>query len=238
MRVRPGEEVRRGALVLVGLVLLAFGARTLRQGLGIEWSPESLRGAIESLGVWGPVVLVLLLSARAFLLIPSQVLLVASGLCFGAWTGALYGALGVTGSGLLLFALTRWLGRDALLQRVPPRMRTLLDAGGARMGAVVVFLGTAYPVGPISAYPVGAALTGVRLPFFGLALGAGAAIRALTYAWFGSRLVDGGLLDLTLAACVMAAAVGLPLLVPRIRRRVWSELRGGALTQSGGESGR
>lgn len=238
MRARPRDEVLGGIVVLGALVLLVLGMRALRQALGIEWSPESVREAIEGLGVWGPLALVLLLSTRTFLLIPSQVLLVAGGLCFGTWGGMLYGALGVTGSGLLIFGLTRWAGRDALLQRVPPRMRALLDAAGGRMGAAVVFLGTAYPVGPINAYPVGAALTGLRLPFFGVALGGGAAIRALTYAWFGSRLVEGGLLDLALAVCVLAAAIALPLLVPRVRRRVWTELRGDALSQSGGDSGR
>ncbi len=238
MRARSREEVLRGALAVGVLLLLAFGARAVRQTLDLTWSPDSIRTAIEDLGIWGPITLVALLSVRTFLLIPSQVLLVAGGLCFGTWGGALYGALGVTGSGLLLFGLTRWAGRDALLQRVPPRMRTLLDTAGARMGAAVVFLGTAYPVGPLNAYPVGAALTGLRLPFFGFALSGGAAIRALTYAWFGSRLVDGGLLDLALATCVLTAAVGLPLLVPGVRRRVWTGLRGGALSQPGGDPGR
>jgi uncharacterized membrane protein YdjX (TVP38/TMEM64 family) len=235
---RPREDVLRGALVVGVLLLLALGARALRQALGITWSPESVRTAIEGLGVWGPVILVLLLSVRTFVLIPSQVLLVAGGLCFGTWGGTLYGALGVTGSGLLLFGLTRWAGREALLQRVPPRMRVLLDTTGARMGAAVVLLGTGYPVGPINAYPVGAALTGLRLPLFGLALGGGSVLRALTYAWFGSRLVDGGWLDLVLAACALTAAILVPLLVPRVRRRVWSELRGEALSQPGGDSGR
>ena len=74
-------------IALVGLIgLLALG-RVFASRLGIEWDPSSVRELVAGLGAWGPVLFVGLLTFRQILLIPSQILLVAGGLCFGIFQG-------------------------------------------------------------------------------------------------------------------------------------------------------
>ena len=211
------RETRRSVLGLGVLGVLLVGAFLIRRALGIEWSASSVREAVAGFGAWGPVVFILLMGLRTFLFVPSQILLVAGGLCFGALAGSLYGAVGIVVSGSLAFAVARWVGREAVLANVPPRLRWAFSAASSRAGAAVVFVGTGYPVGPVTAFHAGAGLTAMAIPVFVGALAAGGLVRAGTYAWFGSALVEGDTSVLVAAALALAALASLPLVHPRGR---------------------
>ena len=202
---------------LIALAVVLGGAWAGRTALGVEWSLDGLRTLVTGLGAWGPAVFVALLALRSVLFIPSQLLLIGAGVCFGIKAGTLYGAIGVTLSAALAFALARWLGREAILAQVPPRFRRLLDGAGVGGTAALVFLGTAYPVGPVSAYHAGAALTAMPAWVFVGAVFPGAAIRAGVYSAFGSRLGDGDLRGVLLAGAALLLLV-LPLVLPGPRR--------------------
>lgn len=218
-------ELRRSLVTLVvlgGMVALAFLAR---DALGIEWNAESVRDTVAGYGAWGPAIFVALMTFRAFILIPSQIMLIAAGLCFGAFAGTLYGALGLMASGFGAFAVARWVGRDALLDSIPENMRWAFDAASSRAGAAVVVAGTGYPVGPITAFHIGAGLTAMSIPIFVASLGLGALIRAGIYAWFGNAILEGDR-TVVIAGVVFFAAAAAPLLHPR--SRAWLKRRLGA----------
>jgi uncharacterized membrane protein YdjX (TVP38/TMEM64 family) len=175
------DKETRQSLIILGVTGAFFGFAWLARGaLGIEWSAESVRE--------GPIFFVLLTGFRSFLLVPSQIMLVAAGLCFGAGMGTVYGALGLMVSGCVAFGLARWVGREAVLANVPENMRWAFSAAGSGAGATVVLVGTAYPVGPITAFHAGAGLTAMAIPIFLLALASGSVVRAAVYAYFGSAL--------------------------------------------------
>ncbi len=218
-----GGSTRLRVGAMIGLVVLLAGAWAGRSALGIEWSLESLRELVADLGVWGPAAFVVLLALRSVLFIPSQLLLIGAGVCFGLAAGTLYGAIGVTLSAALAFAVARWLGREAILSQVPPRFRGILEGAGVGGTAAVVFVGTAYPVGPVSAYHAGAALTGMPAWSFVAAVFPGAAIRAGVYSAFGSRLGDGDLRGVLLAGAALLL-LALPLALPRPRRWIFERL--------------
>src|SRR5687768_6804238 len=109
-----------GAGVVAALLGGAWLARTQ---LGIRWELDALREFVTGLGLWGPVALVGIIAFRPVLLVPSQLALLAGGLCFGTLLGTAYGALGLTSSGLLVFGLTRWLGAEAVRTRVPAALQ-------------------------------------------------------------------------------------------------------------------
>lgn len=215
-------QTRRSLIGLALLGALCAGAWAARHALGLEWSVESIRAVVAGFGLWAPLVFVLLMGFRTVIMIPSQLMLVAAGLCFGAAAGTLYGALGMVLSGSVAFAVARFVGRDAVLANVPESMRWAFSAAGSRAGAGIVFVGTGYPVGPVTAFHAGAGLTAMAAPSFLAALAAGSAVRAATYAWFGSALVEGDWRILA-AALVLLAAAGLPLYHPR--GRAWLKAR-------------
>jgi uncharacterized membrane protein YdjX (TVP38/TMEM64 family) len=214
----------RGQLILLGVMAgTALAAWAARSALGLEWSAESLREVVARRGAWGPLVFVLLVALRPLLFIPSQILLVAGGLCFGATAGALYGAAGIALCGVGVFSLARWAGRDAVLANVPPSLRWAFDAASSRAGALVLFLGTAWPVGPISAFHAGAGLTRMTVPVFLGCLSAGALLRGTIYAFFGSSLAEAEAWEMLLAGALLVGAAALPLVHPR--SRAWLRAR-------------
>lgn len=204
---------------------LAAGAWWARSTLGIEWTPAALRDLVQGAGLWGPVLFVVLISIRPVLFIPSQFFFVTAGLCFGTLAGALYAALGVTIGGVIVYGLTHWFGRDALLARMPIGVRGLVEGGGRMAALAVLFVGTAYPIGPILWLAVGATLTGLALPPYVAALFAGGFLRAATYAYFGNSLVEAQMHEMILGAAAIGAATLLPLLHPRVRAEIRRVLR-------------
>ncbi|CAG0952563.1 hypothetical protein MYXO_00289 [Myxococcaceae bacterium] len=202
---------------LVVLALLMMGAHWAKGSFGVEWTAASLRDLVERAGIWGPVVFVALLSIRPVLVIPSQLLMIAGGICFGGFAGALYAAFGITIGGILAYGVTRWIGRDLVLERMPAGVRSALEGGGRFATLGVIFAGSAYPIGPILWLCIGAALAGVTLVPFTLVLFSGGFIRAALYAYFGSSLVDAELHEILLGSLAIGAVALLPLLHPRVR---------------------
>ena len=220
------ERQKRKIVVAVLLVALLVGcAQWARAAWGIEWNAASLRALVEQAGIWGPIVFVALISLRPVLVIPSQVFLISAGICFGALAGAFYAAIGITIGGVLTYSVTRWVGREVVMERMPPGIRTALEGGGRSATLAVLFFGTAYPIGPILWLCVGAALAGIAVLPFMAALFAGGFVRAMTYAYFGSSLVDAELHEVVLGGLAIGAVALLPLLHPRVRAWVGRLLR-------------
>jgi len=216
-------------LALAVLALLAGVAWFSRTQLGISWDLDGLRAFVEGLGVWGPAAFVAVVTFRTVLFVPSQLALIAGGICFGTTGGTLYGALGLLASGLLVFVLTRWLGADAVRSRVPAAVQRALAAAGSRGGAVLVGIGTGYPVGNVTGYHAAAALTPMRVDVFTAAVALGSLGRAWTYAFFGNAILERSTAELVaIAVGVGLTAALLPLLHPRVRG--WVRERWQALT--------
>ncbi|HKA13906.1 MAG TPA: VTT domain-containing protein [Myxococcota bacterium] len=208
--------VRRLWFALGALALIAiFGA--LRRELGIHLEPESIRDAVGRLGVWGPLVFVGIVALRIPLGVPSALALIGGGLVFGSVEGTLYGAAGLLISAIAVFLVSRWAGRDVIESRVPPRLRYLVDLAGSRVGALFVALGTAYPLSPITSFPLVAGVTGMAMPVFALAAATGSLGRAALYTYFGSRLVEADPGELIGAGALLLAAMVAPLALPAPR---------------------
>jgi len=218
------------AALFLGALILSAGLLG-RNALGVDWDVASLRELVLRMGPWGPVGFVLLVGFRTFLMLPSQLVLMASGLCFGVVEGTLLGALGLLVSGGWAFSLTRWLGADALRGRLPARVHDALVLADSRGGAALVALGTGYPFGPTTAYHAAAGLTPMRALRFFLALGCGAAVRAGTFAYFGNSVAERSLVHMAVSLGLLAGAL-LPLAHPAARR--WARRQFG-LGAAGGD---
>jgi len=221
---------RRWAGLAVGALVLGI-ALYARGRIGITWDLDGLRDFVDGLGAWAPIAFVFVVVFRVALVVPSQLALIAGGICFGTWGGTIYGAIGLLLSALLVFTLTRWLGADAVRTRVPAAAQRALAAAGSRGGAVLVGIGTGYPVGNITGYHAAAALTPMRADVFALAVAFGSVARAWTYAFFGNAILERSTTELlVIGTGVGVAAMVLPLLHPRVRRWArerWAEIRSG-----------
>ncbi len=209
---------RTAWIVSIGLLILLAGGTYLRSFLGVEWSPESVRATVRDAGIWAPLLFIALVTFRLVILVPSQILLAAAGLLFGAALGTLYGAIGMTLSAIVNFAAVRVAGIDRIREQFPPRFSSTLDVAQSKLGAGALLIASGYPMGPISAFQIGAALTGMSFLSFVVAVSIGSFVRAATYSYLGSTLFDGYRLIYGAAAVFVAAAV--PLLFPGPRARI------------------
>ena len=206
----------RIALIPAG-ILLVVCFFLLRRALGLDLDPDSMRTAVSEMGVWAPLVYVAIVAFRVPLGLPSQLVLVGGGLVFGTLSGTFYGALGLLVSAIFLFLMARYTGREAVVARLPDRMRPILELAGTRVGVLFLAVGTGYPFGPITMYHLIAGVTGMAFAAFLIAVAAGAMVRSATYTFFGSRLLSGDLVGLLEASALIGAAVVVPLLFPRSR---------------------
>jgi uncharacterized membrane protein YdjX (TVP38/TMEM64 family) len=213
-------------LLLAAAIAIAVGIGWyLRARSGIEWDVETARELVQEIGFWAPGIFILLMTFRFVFLVPSQIVLAAGGVCFGFLPGTIYGAIGLTLSGLMVFGLARYLGGDSLRRRVPPTLQRVLDVASRRTGALLVTIGTAYPIGPMTGYHMGAGLTRMSLSLYLSALALGALIRAALFTFLGSRVAELGIREAWPAFLILAVFF-LPLLHPRVRSWAANGLRG------------
>ena len=197
----------------LGIGLVALGM-FVRGRLGIDLDPESIRQWVLAAGPIAPILCVGLVAGRSFVGLPSQVVLIVAGLCFGVFWGTLYGALGLEISGLITFQVSRMAGRDAVHRTIPDRIRPLIKRAGERPGALFITLATGYPVGVLTAYHALAGVTPMKFGVFTLALALGAIPRAASYAYFGNSLLAGELKLILTATAIILALLASPLLFP------------------------
>ena len=208
---------RRVLRVLVATVLVVAAMVAVRRTLGLEFDPESLRAAVAELGIWAPVAFIAIVAGRVPLGLPSQVVLVGGGLIFGTLTGTLLGGIGLTISGLLFYAGSRWAGREAIESRVPDKLKPVLDLADTRLGGLIVALGTGYPFAPATAYHMAAGIAGMSLALFAVALVLGAFMRAGIYTWLGSSVAEDGIEGLAQTTAILAVVLLTPFVFPRSR---------------------
>lgn len=207
-------------LALAALVAVAIvGAGAVRDQLGIEYAPESLKAYFLGLGPLAPVIFVLIMAFRSLLLLPSMLVLTVGGLVFGAPFGAVLGALGITLSGSLMFFTARGIGQGWVRRRLGDRFQGLEQRIEAA-GPILIALTTAHPMGPMSPFHWAAGMSTIRAERFVAAITLAGLARAGACSFFGSTLLEIGSRDFFLSTTLMLAAVLLPLLHPSIREKI------------------
>lgn len=209
---------KRVLVVVLGALGVAL-AVYLQLHTHTEWDVQAIRRRVGEYDAWAPLALVVLIAFRWVFLVPSQVALLAAGALFGFTQGTFYGMLGVTLSGVLAFAGARMVGAEVLDGRVPKGLqRAMTTARPAAVGGLV-FAGTVYPVGPMSAFHFGAGLTRVGVGVFLLWVATGALLRAALFTYLGDSLVEHGVLGSWPAFLGLGLMLA-PLLHPGLRMRV------------------
>ena len=208
------QTLKRLLITFAGLAIIAAVGGWTRQRLGIALDVESVRDFANDLGPAGPLLFVLVVAGRSLLWLPSQVVLIAAGLCFGTFVGALVGGAGLMISGLVLFLAARYAGRDVIERQLGDRVRGILDFTSRRRGAVAFGIACGYPISPLSPMQAAAGWTQMPIGHFIVSAFIGGAVRASIFAYFGNALMQASWTSLAAPAAVFGAALAIPLVFP------------------------
>lgn len=108
------KKLNKDLLIGLGVTLVLLVAALLwgRQLLAAFSDPESAKQFIQSAGIFGPIIFMLVQAAQVVIApIPGQVSGLVGGYLFGPWLGTLYSLVGASVGFLIIFALARKLGR-------------------------------------------------------------------------------------------------------------------------------
>lgn len=206
--------------VLVGLVVVG---QVVRSESGVGLDADSLHAFVERQRWLAPVIFVLLVTIRQFVLVPSALLLGAGGMLFGPVLGSALGALGMFLSTLCTFGFARGFAGEAMRTSLAERYPRIAE-NTESSGPLIVFLTIAYPIGVMTPVILAAAFSSMRVGPVLLAGGLGGAVRATTFAVWGATLPEAGSSEFWAMTALVLAATLLPLAHPGFRRL----LRGGA----------
>jgi uncharacterized membrane protein YdjX (TVP38/TMEM64 family) len=212
-----GVAVFRWAILgAIGLALLA-ASFVVRERLNLEWNVESLRRFVQSLGLWGPLAYIAILTLRFIVLIPTSILLLAAGMMFGPVYGTLYAGIGLFGSGMWKYGLASIVGRDVMLAQLPERLQQWVRrVAEQKMSAWALAGVCAYPFFPKQIFQFAAILSGMSLIVYVAAITIGGFIQAAIFANIGEAIYSGA--GLATATGLFVAALLIPLIVPSWRR--------------------
>jgi uncharacterized membrane protein YdjX (TVP38/TMEM64 family) len=147
----------RRLLLLLLLALLGLAGLLLLRYTGEALTPTGIRLWLGGLGLWGPVVLLLALTAVLIIpIVPASVLHLGAGLAFGPWLGlALVTLADFVGAGAGFLIARRW-GMRLVEQRLGPEAQARVESLTARMSWRTLLLlrllpGPAYPLVSLAA---------------------------------------------------------------------------------------
>ena len=209
---------------LVALVALV-GALFLGELLVGPHSAGQLRGALNGLGGWAPLVVVVAFALLVCAIVPTPILAGASGLLFGTALGTPVSLLAFTFGGSLALLISRRLARSAVPPMRAPRLQAWSSAIDSR-GFLAVLYARIAPGAPFALISYASGLTRVRFAAFVSATLIGAAPRAFAYTALGGSLGDYSspqaiaAIAVLVAMALAGAAVAWRLRVLALRRRV------------------
>ncbi len=170
-----------------GVAALAAAAVFSWHHFGLAEGLRQLVAAVESMGVWGPVLFVAIYIGAAILLVPGSILTLGAGAAFGLWRGFALVSLASTLGAAAAFLVGRYLARGWVERRVRGSAGiSAVDEAIAREGWRVVGLIRLTPLVPYTLLNYALSLTRVRLLPYVCASWAGMIPGTLMYVYLGS----------------------------------------------------
>jgi uncharacterized membrane protein YdjX (TVP38/TMEM64 family) len=147
-------------LIVIILVVAATSGRGLISG---ELSAERLIAFVDGLGIWGPLVFILIFAVTPTFLMPALPITIAGGVLFGPFWGVVYVSIGSTCGATLAFLIARVFGRKWAKKIIKNSHLKNLDKTVKKNGWKVVALTRIIPIFPYNLLNYAFGLTGIKL---------------------------------------------------------------------------
>ena len=201
---------RLGLVAAVALVMAGVWLTLGQLGMPASLAPAELSRWLSAQGVWGPVLLLLMMILAVVVgPIPTLPISAASGLAFGVWQGTLLAAVGALAGAVIAFHLARHLGREPLRQRLADHP-VFAEDGSQPLLFWTVFFTRLIPIFSFALISYAAGLTAVTVSRFALASFLGMLPMTFVFAGLGQRFALNPAMTVVAAALILAVMSLLP----------------------------
>ena len=137
-----GRSSWTGKVKLAAFAFIAIAVVLMLRILPVDALVGALKGWIEGLGVWGPVIFAGIYAVWTVAFLPGSVLTLAGGAIFGLWTGAAAVIVGASIGAGLAFLIARYAAREKVerMTRESPKLKAVYDAIGEGGWKIVAML--------------------------------------------------------------------------------------------------
>lgn len=151
---------------------------------------ENLKTWIEQFRSLGPLPGILLPFLKSFIPpLPTLVIVGVNAAVYGLWQGFLYSWLGMVAGCLLTFLIVQRIGGHPILERLANKPKVAKARKWIMVnGFSYVFVLSLFPLGPFVVINIAAALSGMKLRSFALAVLVGKGIMTFAVSWIGSDM--------------------------------------------------
>lgn len=226
---RPRPEGRRVAWGKWALVAAAVAAVVfLFANYDVRGLLRAALDRIAGLGVWGPVLFVVVYIVAAVFFIPGSALTLGAGALFGVVWGSVYVSVGATLGATAAFLVGRYVARGWVAKKMEGNTKfAAIDRAVADEGWKIVGLTRLSPVFPFTLLNYAFGLTRVKLRDYVLASWIGMMPGTVMYVYLGSLARAAGEkkspAEWTLYGVGLAATIVVTVFVTRVARRALAE---------------
>jgi uncharacterized membrane protein YdjX (TVP38/TMEM64 family) len=203
------------------MLLLVVVGSSLVLGWKIDFertlNPGHLAEVFQSLGPWGPPILIVSMAAAVIIPpIPSLPLDLASGAAFGPLIGTTYAVIGAAIGAIVSFLIGRVLGREGISRLLRVDAVFCEKCSDHHVG-LLIFLARLIPVFSFDIVSYGAGFTTISLRTFSLATIAGMIPPTFAFTYLGSSVVSAEWLLIGSASFLVAIFILMPKWLKRHR---------------------
>lgn len=190
------------------LVLLVLWLQKNYKG----FSPEEFRNWIMQWGLLAPFLFILLYTVRPFVLFPSSIFAITSGLSFGFYWGCLYTYLGSLGGGLVTYYAVNRLGRFKKSKQWKNERYNKIRSNIEREGFRYVLLLRLLPVLNYDLVSYLTSITKVKFKDYAIATAIGIIPGTIAYTYLGTSMTSQSKEVIWIGTTLLFVIVGLPLI--------------------------
>lgn len=190
------------------LVLLVLWLQKNYKG----FSPEEFRNWIMQWGLLAPFLFILLYTVRPFVLFPSSIFAITSGLSFGFYWGCLYTYLGSLGGGLVTYYAVNRLGRFKKSKQWKNERYNKIRSNIEREGFRYVLLLRLLPVLNYDLVSYLTSITKVKFKDYAFATAIGIIPGTIAYTYLGTSMTSQSKEVIWIGTTLLFVIVGLPLI--------------------------
>lgn len=148
---------------------------------------------IIELEEWGWVIFLIFMGIQGILVpIPSELVLLCSGLLWGIVLGSIIGIIGSMFAGILTYYIAVLGGRPMMERFLGQENLDVLDFYIGKYGTITILVARAFPFMAFDPISYASGFLKIEFRSYCIATLIGSIIRCIFYAWLGSRMIQGG----------------------------------------------